>query len=208
MKTNEELEKNIDRIIDVAHKIKLKELTILVGPNGSGKSLIRKLLWSHVNKLLGIDEKKSMVADISMERRTGVHSNLGGMGLFLRDQGTNPTSLETYNFLKGLLKQTSRYLVIDEPEIGMSEEAQLGISKYIMDNKDSALENNYGILVITHSRIILENLREDNFLDLGCDRTKEEYLGREIIPLDFEELQENSEQLYIKINERKNEKSN
>ena len=95
---NINIEDHIDNLIDIRDRIQLNEVTILTGDNATGKSVIRKTLWQHINDLLGIEEQKSFISDISMERRTGLHAGLGGGGVFLRDCGWTPTSMETYNF--------------------------------------------------------------------------------------------------------------
>ena len=162
---NINLNEHIEQLINLREKICLNEVTILTGDNATGKSVIRKTLWQHINDLLGIKEEKSFVSDISMERRTALHPGLGGGGVFLRDCGWTPTSMETYRFIKGIFqnlnddndKNSKRFIVLDEPEIGASKEVQKAFAKYINNFYDKIHDNNkcYGLLVITHSDEII-----------------------------------------------------
>ena len=205
------IEEHIDNLIEIRDKIQLNEVTILTGDNATGKSVIRKTLWQHVNDLLGIEEQKSFVSDISMERRTALHPGLGGGGVFLRDCGWTPTSMETYRFIKGIFqildddnkKISKRFIVLDEPEIGASKEVQKAFAKYINNFYEKIHDNNkcYGLLVITHSDEIIKNLKCDNFLNIQ-GLTKEEYLNREIKDIDLEEIDNFSLELFRGIRDR------
>lgn len=203
---NINIEDHINNLIDIRDSIKLNEVTILTGDNATGKSVIRKTLWQHINDLLGIEEQKSFVSDISMERRTGLHPEMGGGGIFLRDCGWTPTSMETYRFIKGVfqaLNSNKRFIVLDEPEIGASKEVQKAFAKYINNFYEEIHDNNkcYGLLVITHSDEIIKNLKCDNFLNIQ-GLTKEEYLNREIKDIDLEELEKFSLDLFCGIRDR------
>lgn len=194
-------EKHIDNLIDIISSIHVNKLTVLTGSNGSGKSLIRKLMWTQVNKELGIEDSKSRVSDCSMERRTDLHEELCGMGVALRDVSWTPTSLNTYDFVKGVFGVNERFIVIDEPEIGMSEESILGLCNYINKKKESVLSNNYGILIITHSKTFVSNVNSDSFINID-NMSKDEWLNRKIIPVDFDELEKSSSNLYSSIQKR------
>ncbi len=205
------IEEHIEHLINLRDKIYLNEVTILTGDNATGKSVIRKTLWQHINDLLGIEEQKSFVSDISMERRTALHPEMGGGGVFLRDCGWTPTSMETYRFIKGIFqnlnddnkKISKRFIVLDEPEIGASREVQKAFAKYINNFYEKIHDNNkcYGLLVITHSDEIIKNLKCDNFLNIQ-GLTKEEYLNREIKDIDLEEIEKFSLDLFRGIRDR------
>ena len=205
------IEDHIEHLINLRDKIYLNEVTILTGDNATGKSVIRKTLWQHINDLLGIKEEKSFVSDISMERRTALHPEMGGGGVFLRDCGWTPTSMETYRFIKGIFqnlnddnkKISKRFIVLDEPEIGASKEVQKAFAKYINNFYEKIHDPNkcYGLLVITHSDEIIKNLKCDNFLNIQ-GLTKEEYLNREIKDIDLEEIEKFSLNLFRGIRDR------
>lgn len=201
--TSIDWDKHIDRLVDVRDSIPMHKLTILTGGNGRGKSFLRKVLWQHINKELGINKSTSLVADCSMERRTGLHGDMGGMGVALRDWETTPTSMNTYDFIKNMLNGSDRYFVIDEPEIGMSEETQLGLINYLNKIKDDILSRSYGLLIITHSRTIVSNLDSDCFLNIE-GMTQVEWLNRPILAVDLEKVEQDSLDLFIAIRDRLN----
>lgn len=195
MNTDFDWDKHVSKLKEIVYQVPINKLTILTGGNGQGKSFIRKILWQGINPQLGITERKSVVSDCSMERRTGIHSHLGGMGVALRDNEATPTSINTYEFIQGLVGCCDRFLVIDEPEIGMSEEFQLGLACYLNRIKQDVLSRNYGLLVITHSRTLVANLESDCFLNIE-GLTKYEWLNRVIIPADLERGKEDALALF------------
>lgn len=201
MNTDFDWDKHASRLKEIAYQVPINKLTILTGGNGRGKSFIRKILWQGIKSQLGITERKSVVSDCSMERRTGIHSHLGGLGVALRDNEATPTSINTYEFIQGLVGCCDRFLVIDEPEIGMSEESQLGLANYLNKIKDDTLSRNYGLLVITHSRTLVANVESDCFINIE-GLTKDEWLNRVIIPTDFEIVKEDAFALFKALAKR------
>ena len=199
-------EDHINRILDIIDKVEFGKLTILTGSNGSGKSLIRKqLCFKLANKVDGADYR-SITADVSMQRRTESNLNLGAMGGFMHDDPWNPTSLSTFQFIETLFNtfnkndEHKRYLIIDEPEIGMSKESQLGFINWFKKQIPSLLENTLGVMLITHSELIVEQLKElAVFLNIDSDCTADEWINREIIPTDFEKLAEDAHELYLEV---------
>lgn len=190
MKKTKNYSEQIERLIEISDSIDPKKITILTGSNGSGKSLIRKML--------NFDKLK--VASTSMERRAGLNMH-GAMGAFMSDADWNPTSVETIKLIEGVLSQDDRYLVIDEPEIGMGEETVLGLA-YFLNKK--LKETKKGIMLITHSRVLVENLDHDQFFNIdGLDR--EQWLTRELVPVDVESLRETTHELFLAIQERIND---
>ena len=130
-----------------------------------------------------------------MERRTGTHSDLGGMGVFLRDNDASATSSNTIQFIKGVLESKKRYIVIDEPEIGMSESIQKSIAVYFNKRFPEVLKENYGILVITHSKQIVKTLDDCNFINIQ-KKTKDEWLNAEPEVIDIDLFEKQSMDLF------------
>jgi predicted ATPase len=176
--------------------------TILTGSNGSGKSFIRKAIGQKIQMELEASGEKfregHIVASVSMERRTSSDPFCQAMNAFSHDASWNPTSEETFRFVTGLLGQDDRYLVIDEPEIGMAEELQLLLCNEI-NNKLLGL-NSFGVLIITHSRTIVKNVIHDQFLNMdGLDENQ--WLTREpkLPDYTFEEFEKASHELFLEI---------
>lgn len=191
---------HIDRILQVLHSIQPHRLTILTGPNASGKSLIRKQLTHYLMDSLGLPRDKPCVASISLSSRM---SRSDGVPNFFYEDDTEATSINSIRLLKAVLKTSDRYLVFDEPEIGMSEETQLATALFLNDKKKELLDRNLGILLITHSRVIAANIDNDDFLSVDPQYTsKEAWLNRTLVPTDLSTLPTESVELYRAILKR------
>lgn len=203
MNTDDKI-KNIVRVMDA---IEPGKLTLLTGSNGSGKSLVRKQICFRLARKIGNVDPRKIVVNVSMQLRTETNPNLGAMCEFMHDDPEDPTSLTTYSLINTLFNsfanednKSNKYLVIDEPEIGMSKESQLGFVKWLKEKLPAVLPNTYGMLIITHSEIIVEELKNMSvFLNMDSDCTADEWLNREIIPTDFEKLANDSRALYQAI---------
>ena len=129
---------------------------------------------------------------------------MGGLGVMLRDDGETPTSVETYSSIKKAIKSVGdHFLCLDEIEIGCSEETTLAMVKFLNENlpKDSL-----GILIITHSRQVVQSLNHDHFFNLDGFDTKEEWLDRDVHPLSLDELKNKSLEFRRYVCRRTNEK--
>ena len=161
------VDEKIKRIKVIMNTIEPDKITILTGSNGSGKSLVRKQICFNLSRKIGNVDYKRLTADVSMQRRTESNPYLGALGDFMHDVSWLPTSISTYDFIEQLIKTfvkqdvSKRYLIIDEPEIGMSKESQLGLAMYFKKRLPEIVDHTYGILIITHSEIIVDVLKSD-----------------------------------------------
>lgn len=211
--SEDELEKHVDYIVNVLDSIEFGKCTLLVGFNGCGKSLIRKQMMYKVKKI-GSDVKTKHV---SMQLRTESIAELGALSTIMHDTPWSPTSLNTYDLINKLFgslkdnKEKKDYIIIDEPEIGMSQESQLGIAYYLKENIPKVLEKTHGILIITHSNIIIETLKSiSNFINIDKDyvkRTADEWLNTPREVTDFEDLERWSSSLYDYVEKRAGRKN-
>lgn len=212
VETVKKLDDHIIRLIDVAESVQPNRLTILTGSNGNGKSFIRKLMNSKMGEKYPDRDAKKIVKEISMQKRTDANNPLmgTGFGFTFFDNPQFPTSMSTYHLIHKLLKscETSKekgsksYFIIDEPEIGMAEESQLGIALYLKDKLPEIYENSLGLMIITHSKIIVKELKESaDFIYTDCEMTVDEWLNRDIIATDFEELEKQSMELMRRLND-------
>lgn len=199
-------EVRFQRILDILkNNTFTHRTTILTGSNGSGKSFIRKAIGQKIQlELEAVGEKvdrNHLVASVSMERRTSSDPFCEAMNAFNHDASWNPTSEETFHFVQGLLKQNERYLVIDEPGIGMSEEMQLLLCKEINENLLGL--NSYGVLIIIHSRTIVKNTSHDQFINID-GLTEDQWLTREpkLPNYTFDEFEIASHELFLAIEKR------
>ena len=193
-------EERIERIVDVRDSIDLNKVTILTGGNGGGKSFIRKQIQL-------ICKNESIPCwTVSMDQRAGFDSNGTGMMVFSRDCEWLPSSINTFDQMKDFGTKThDTYGVLDEIEIGMSEESQYGVALYINKQLEEFCKSNKGLLIITHSRYIVKHVKADEFINLE-GMTKQEWLDREIVPTDFDSLDRDSNDLFRALQDKMNAK--
>lgn len=182
----ENLDEYIDYLIEIIQSIDLNSITILTGGNAKGKSLIRKQMTVRIMDDTGKDRVR--IAHASQELRTKSRPDLGALSGFAHDLEWLATSYSTIDTIKKALNtENADYFVIDEPEIGMGEELQLGLVDWLNENLPK------GCLVICHSRLLVKHLKHDNFINLE-GMTYDEWINRvpEKISLDTFEKQSNA----------------
>lgn len=200
-------DERIERIQHVMNSIEPGKVTLLTGSNGSGKSLVRKQIRFRLSRKIPGSNPAKLTADVSMQRRTESNVGLGALCCIMHDDADTPTSCSTYNLIKTMMDtflkedNSKRYLIIDEPEIGMSKESQLGLMQYLSTKIDDVLKYTHGLLIITHSDVIVNALKDKAvFLNMDTDYTVDEWLNRKIVPVDLEQLEKESDDLYRAIN--------
>ena len=206
--SKEHLNAHIDHIIDIMYEIEPNQVTVLTGGNALGKSLIRKQLVFAMDKKLtdlGIEhDKRHMVASTSMQLRTENRSDWGALSMMAHDLPWCSTADSSFHCLQQLLnedREEKRFFVIDELEIGMSREMQAGVAKFISDRMETLLDKSFGILIITHSADVVRNIKHDKFINIE-GLTKEQWLNREIEPLDPEVLNKWASELFCAVRNR------
>lgn len=198
---NYDFNKYIDNLIKVMKDIPLNKVTILVGRNGGGKSFIRKILGQFIEQKVNDGRKRyEYVNEISMDKRIDFEGGI--MRCNNCDMPDTPTSENTIGHIESLFRHgENRFLVIDEMEIGMGEELQAGVCAELAPQFAEILPKTLGILVITHSKTIVENLPHDKFISLE-GMSENEWLNRKIVPTTPTELKEWSTLLYRAIQKR------
>ena len=122
------------------------------------------------------------------------------MSSFAHDLSWLATSENTLHGIKQMYKgENTDYIILDEPEIGLGEELQLGLADWL--NKQSI---NHGVLYICHSRLLARNLDFDNFINLD-GMSYSEWIDRIPVPISLEDFSENVKKLSNVIKERQNE---
>jgi hypothetical protein len=175
------------RVLDVQAAIPFDgSVSILTGRNGSGKSLVRKFL-----SIRSKDEHKKSVVHASMELRTGMHAELGGLGCLFRDREDACTSSHTAYLVQTACNSIhGGYLCLDEVEVGLGEETVMGIVEWLNANLREKLKGTLGCLVITHSRLVVQNLKHDHWFSLDGHATPQAWLDRRIVPTDLKALRD------------------
>ena len=148
--------------------------TILTGSNGGGKSLLRNQFGLKYQEDAERNPNKRKCKTISMQLRTSSNSSWGALAGAMLDNEATPTSLNTFKLIKGVLKAAgifeehepgtirmyseTGYIIIDEPEIGMSEEMVLALGNYLLEIFPLLRAEKIGLMIITHSRILVDLL--------------------------------------------------
>ena len=184
-----------ENILDALDQIKTGHVTILTGDNGTGKSLIRKVLCSSLRNQENDDTIK--IADISMEKRTGLHAGLGGGGVFFRDVEWVGPCATSLSFLYSLLNSAKdRYLVLDEPELGMSQDLQKSIGIYLSKRIPETMKENRGMLIITHSREFVRSLSVEHVFVNLQKKSEEEWLNESAKEIDLDDFRKKCDALF------------
>lgn len=203
---SEEVKNSYKRIVRVFENFDPEGITILTGNNGSGKSLFRKQLpfaFQQYYGLSDVKETKGMIRSTSMDARTSSNPEWGALSGIMNDTSWIATSQNTFSSIKNLFesleKSETKYLVIDEYEIGCSEETIVAIARFINENlKRFILEKKIiGAMIITHSRMGLKEIEYDHFVNIE-GLSADQWVNREIIPTDLNKLDENELFFYIR----------
>lgn len=194
------MEDYIDNLIDIGQNIEHDKITLLTGRNSGGKSLIRKVLKQLLSDKIGKEQKDLFIPHASQELRTNSNPSLGALSGFAHDLEWLATSTNTISTIKSVLSSNEPdYIVIDEPEIGLGEELQLGLVNYL--NEELPKLSCKGILIICHSRIIAKNIKFDNFINLE-GMSYDEWINRTPKPISIEEFEEFGGTLFKAVRDR------
>jgi ABC-type Mn2+/Zn2+ transport system ATPase subunit len=195
--TNFDYEQYPDDLVDIIDSIDCTKITILTGRNAGGKSLIRKLMSGEVRKQSGKD--KIRIPHASQQLRTEVNPELGALGSFAHDLEWLATSTSTIsNIEKAFKVEGADYLVIDEPEIGVGEELQLGLADWL---NDKLVDYPKGVLIICHSRLLVQNIKHNHFINLE-GMSFDEWTSRVPVKLPVEDFLEFSGEMFKRVKKR------
>lgn len=160
------------------------KLCIVTGNNTSGKSLLRKVL--HVC----CDDDKTEYIHLSQQgRSTG---DIGALKSFVygneRDESTGYNSTNTIlgAIRTGIAREKPFVLMLDEPEIGCSEELAAALA-IRLDRDMDLMTHMVGMIIVTHSRQVAKHLlkRNPSHLRMSDDgMTLEQWINRETTPVE------------------------
>ncbi len=166
------------------------KLAVLTGSNASGKSVFFRVLASAARS-----HDNTLAITLSIRERTGAgYSDMAGMRKAMMygqedEQSTGATSFKTAETgFRNLVSQAeegqSTVLMIDEPEMGLSEDYAAAMGQWIAQ-KTSALEhpNAVGVVVVTHSRALVRRLVEElgatpSFINMDSHQSLKDWLAQ------------------------------
>lgn len=134
-------------------------LLVLTGSNASGKSFAVRVMASWIAD----DEKRAEALQVSMRYRTmsGMHRAFMYGPFGDSEDSTGSVSMVA---LKGGLRTaqgrvTPVWLMLDEPDTGLSEDYGYALGQYIARNVNEATNPQWkGTVVVTHSRELVQGL--------------------------------------------------
>lgn len=169
------------------------KVCVITGQNASGKSFLRKIL--------SVRHEDENVEYIHLSQ-CGRSSSSGLMAVMVYgSEHENSTGYISTKGIKGAIKtgigrNKPFSIMLDEPEIGCSEELALSLSMKIKDNVDN-MEHLNTLYIVTHSRNIVTPLLDlnPNYVNLHNSDdiaypTIQDWLNRKIQPVDVDELYE------------------
>lgn len=167
---------------------KSSNITLIAGPNASGKSLVCKLIATFAR------EKKMACRACSMLNRSqgGIES-----AMIFGDESYNSTGVNSFGAVKNALISTENdkrgIVILDEPDIGLSEEYSAAFGKYIADFMNSSGESFSHLIVVSHSRLFFNCFLEEykkkvNKVYMSEAKTFDDWRSGAVKPANIDEL--------------------
>lgn len=135
------------------------KMCLIVGENASGKSLFFQMIAQFANR------RKIMPITISIRERTGAGTHeMGGMRRIMMfgdesEQSTGATSANVVaNGFHNANRDTPAILLLDEPELGLSDGYARAMGHFIAKQFVEASATCVGVVVVTHSRSLVDGL--------------------------------------------------
>jgi predicted ATPase len=162
---------------------------VITGKNASGKSFLRRFIS------LRLKQDKIEAIHLSQQGR----SQEGVMRCFVYgdEQYESTGAISAKTFLGGISTSRNRdhehAIIWDEPEIGMSEELQVGSANWLFEKLADWPKNLRGIVLLTHSRIFVKRAMEvpgAKWVNLDGYKIPEAWFNRDIVPMDPEKFHE------------------
>lgn len=173
LKPNKDGETPIELHADYARKKSPgAHVVVVVGENASGKSFLRRLMCAVLH-----DAGHDLI-HLSMEGRFDYNGNLGAMrGMLYGDEQHEATGVNSAHLItRGLSncesrRDTSHGIIWDEPELGLSEGAQMGVGAELAEGLVKTPVPTVAAVLITHSKPLVRRLVEiePNFVFVGED---------------------------------------
>lgn len=159
-------------------------IVVAHGENASGKSLVLRDLRKHV----GSYERTGIETfSVSMRMRTSESMGAGMMYMSERNRSTGTVSIKAVQgaFHNAFTRPHPVWLVLDEPDVGLSDRYAAALGAYIADQANQMPPHIRGILLVSHSRSLLRRLLSDlkqapHEVAMGEDQSLASYLARPI----------------------------
>lgn len=179
-------------------------VTLIAGPNASGKSLVSKMIANFSRE----QNLPCRVCSMLNRSQGGIES-----AMIFGDESYNSTGVNSLSAIENSLKSTVNdkkgVVILDEPDIGLSEEYSGGLGKYVADFMNDKGLNFTHLVIVSHSRLFfncfIEGYRKEiNKVYMSKRKTFDDWrLGAvEVASVeDLKSLYKNSRDKFLAINE-------
>jgi len=159
---------------------------LIIGNNSCGKSLLRKILHNYHHK----DNVEFLNSSMEDRCKSGIQR-----AFIYGSEEDDSSGFNSAKFIKKAFSNREKAfsIMLDEPEIGCSEELSYSLVKYMLKNIPNMTNLNC-LYVITHSRVFAKTMLDLNpsFIYMHLKNknpmTLNEWLNREIKEIDLEEM--------------------
>ena len=182
------------------------DVIVITGENASGKSLVRRLFTQNLSLTYKIDKMM-----FSQEHRTS--GGIPNAMIYGTEDYESTGAISAKVIVGGFRncelrddKDGDVVLIYDEPEIGLGEEAQLGVGVYMRNKMQNECPDKLmALIVFTHSKHIVSELMQITgkkllFVNLTYNNmTSSEWINRVIKPITPDEVNDKGHEKYHEI---------
>lgn len=141
------------------------QLLIVTGDNATGKSFFSRLIYAYCKKKV---KEKIEVFPLSMATRTGSGIHLAFMlsgPEYEESTGTNSAFILKGGFNSAKEREHDTILLLDEPDIGLSEPYSGAMGDFIAQQIKEKSENIKLIVLTSHSKFLISRLVKSLFIE-------------------------------------------
>lgn len=157
-------------------------VVVVFGENASGKSLVLNNSYQHIGSY---EETRVETFSVSMRMRTSESMGQGIMYMRERNSSTGASSVHAVTgvFRNAVERPHPVWIMLDEAELGLSDRYAASLGAYIAAMANTLPDHIRGVMVVSHSRVMLSRLLRDletppHEISMGENQSLAEYLAR------------------------------
>jgi len=157
------------------------KVAVVFGDNASGKSLVTLAMRAFLGPR---DETGVEIFKVSMQTRTA--AGMAGVFMYLDEEysstGASSLHVVTTAFHNARERENPVWLILDEPDIGLSDKYASAMGAYLAREINSLPDQVRGVVIISHSRPLLRRMRANldeppHEVSMGAAQSLDEYLN-------------------------------
>lgn len=137
---------------------------VVSGDNATGKSFLMKAISAHFHSTSKAEDRRIESIHLSMSKRTGADFTSGIVRAMMfgseneRSTGSISSHIVKMGFKTAAERDWANLLILDEPDIGLSEAYQSAMGQYITEQAKTLSPHTICAIIVTHSRTIAREL--------------------------------------------------